>query len=148
MADVKHMGVREFVEQGYLQEVNRCVLHPAGLALEATTFEKPVTLVALTEKHRHLLRTFAVGLPAALGEGLLEALDAPIAAGEEVLSGVWDCREDPEGIGFAPQIMAAAAEKVARVTAEYERHRQARQKLFEQQPGRVGQPVIQPLPAP
>jgi len=31
---IKYMDVREFVEGGFLQEVNRRVLHPAGLALE------------------------------------------------------------------------------------------------------------------
>lgn len=29
------MSIREFRELGFLQEVNRCFLHPLGLALEA-----------------------------------------------------------------------------------------------------------------
>jgi len=32
--DVKKMSVKEFREQGYLQELNRRFLHPLGLALE------------------------------------------------------------------------------------------------------------------
>lgn len=31
---IKRMSVKEFREQGYLQEVNRQFLHPRGLALE------------------------------------------------------------------------------------------------------------------
>lgn len=31
---VNKMDIREFVDQGYLQELNRCFLHPLGLALE------------------------------------------------------------------------------------------------------------------
>lgn len=34
MSDVKKMTVKEFREQGYLQELNRQLLHPLGLALE------------------------------------------------------------------------------------------------------------------
>lgn len=34
MAEPKRMTVKEFREQGYLQEVNRLFLHPLGLALE------------------------------------------------------------------------------------------------------------------
>ena len=32
--DIKHIDIKEFRELGYLQEVNRCFLHPLGLALE------------------------------------------------------------------------------------------------------------------
>jgi hypothetical protein len=34
MAEIKTMSVKEFREQGYLQELNRRILHPLGLALE------------------------------------------------------------------------------------------------------------------
>lgn len=37
VADVTdYMTIGEFIDAGYLQEVNRLVLHPAGLALEVT----------------------------------------------------------------------------------------------------------------
>jgi hypothetical protein len=32
----KYIDIKEFREQGYLQEVNRTFLHPLGLALEVT----------------------------------------------------------------------------------------------------------------
>ena len=56
----KYMSVKEFVERGFLQEVNRRILHPCGLAL------------------------------------LVHEWD-----GEFEFAGVWDARDDPEGIIFA-----------------------------------------------
>jgi len=53
------MSVQEFRELGLLQEINRRVLHPCGLAIE---------VVIDTE------------------------------TGEETFGGVWDFRDDPEGL--------------------------------------------------
>ena len=39
MDEIKKMSVKEFREEGYLQELNRCFLHPLGLALEVITHE-------------------------------------------------------------------------------------------------------------
>lgn len=36
---MKYLPIKEFVEAGYLQEVNRLFLHPLGLALEVTVDE-------------------------------------------------------------------------------------------------------------
>lgn len=60
MNERKYMDIEEFVNEGYLQELNRLVLHPCGLALEVTIDEN--------ENYK--------------------------------LSGVWDYRDDPEGIYF------------------------------------------------
>ena len=57
---MKYMSIRDFIELGYLQEVNRQLLHPLGLALEVTQEDD----------------------------------------GAARLSGVWDCRDDLEGIVF------------------------------------------------
>ena len=59
MSDLKRMSVQEFRELGLLQEINRRVLHPCGLAIE---------VVIDTE------------------------------TGEETFGGVWDFRDDPEGL--------------------------------------------------
>ena len=61
MAERKYMPIQEFVERGFLQEINRRLLHPCGLALEVVYEEW----------------------------------------GEMHLGGVWDARDDPEGIIFA-----------------------------------------------
>lgn len=39
MTDIKYMSVKEFRELGYLQELNRLLLHPLGLALEVVLQE-------------------------------------------------------------------------------------------------------------
>jgi len=57
--DIKRMDVKDFREQGYLQELNRRFLHPLGLALEV------------------------------ISEG-----------GKEKLGGIWDYRDDEEGIHY------------------------------------------------
>lgn len=38
-AEVKRMSIKEFRELGYIQEINRLMLHPMGLALEVTIEE-------------------------------------------------------------------------------------------------------------
>jgi len=60
MSQIKRMDIKEFREQGYLQEVNRQFFHPLGLALEVSIDEN----------------------------------------GNEVLGGIWDYREDDDGIYY------------------------------------------------
>ena len=57
---MKRIGIKEFKEEGYLQEANRRFFHPLGLALEV-----------IIDKD-----------------------------GGVVLGGIWDSRDDPEGILF------------------------------------------------
>jgi hypothetical protein len=59
--DIKRIPLKEFRELGFIQEINRRVLHPCGLALE---------VILDTE------------------------------TGEEKFGGVWDYRDDPEGMAF------------------------------------------------
>ncbi len=60
---MKYMEIKEFVEKGFLQEVNRQFFHPLGLALAVEVIET--------------------------------------VHGTCMLSGIWDCRNDPEGMVFA-----------------------------------------------
>ena len=60
MKDIKYINIKEFRQQGYLQELNRQFLHPLGLALEVKIDEN----------------------------------------GNETLGGIWDYRDDPEGIAY------------------------------------------------
>lgn len=39
MAEIKRMSVKDFREEGYLQELNRQFLHPLGLAIEVVVNE-------------------------------------------------------------------------------------------------------------
>lgn len=65
MSEVKRMNIAEFVDEGYLQELNRRFLHPLGLALEVVVDEN--------------LRPTHFG-------------------------GVWDSRDDPEGIVYGDNL--------------------------------------------
>lgn len=49
--------------------------------------------------------------------------------GSVTLGGIWDYRDDPEGIIFDP-VTAEMREKRDRVAAEHERHREARLRLL------------------
>lgn len=66
---VTRMPIAEFRAAGYLQEINRQLLHRLGLALEVTIDD---------------------------------------TTGEEHISGVWDCRDDPEGICFGDGMIDAS----------------------------------------
>lgn len=80
---INYISIRQFVEQGYLQEVNRQFLHPLGLALEVK-----------------------------VGEGTPDELPP------YELGGVWDYRDDPEGMRFADNTMEF--DKYERVRREQE----------------------------
>jgi len=58
---INYMSIKEFREEGYLQEANRRFFHPLGLALEVTRDRD----------------------------------------GNYLLTGIWDYRDDPEGIIYS-----------------------------------------------
>lgn len=86
--NVKRMDIKEFREIGFLQEVNRCFLHPLGLALEVFQNED----------------------------------------GTESLGGIWDYRDDPEGMIFSAGVIDR--DKVSRVLEERMKHLYHRMKMF------------------
>lgn len=92
---IKHMPIKEFRAFGWLQEINRRMLHPAGLAMSVRVDDK----------------------------------------GNETLDGVWDYRDDPEGIYYlkdtADPLLAREVDKAI------ESHYDKRVELF----GDVIQPV-------
>lgn len=71
--EVKRIDIKEFRALGFLQEINRLVLHPCGLALEV-----------IVDKE----------------------------TGEERLGGVWDYRDDPEGMAYGEGPSEELAENV------------------------------------
>ncbi len=64
--EIKRIPIKEFRELGFIQEINRRLLHPCGLALEV-----------ILDKE----------------------------TGEETLGGVWDYRDDPEGMAFGEGVI-------------------------------------------
>ncbi|MHA2063306.1 MAG: hypothetical protein ACXABY_02875 [Candidatus Thorarchaeota archaeon] len=90
--NIKRIDIKAFVEEGYLQELNRQFLHPLGLALEV-----------VIEKD-----------------------------GTYHLGGVWDCRDDREGILYTDKTMAkpAALKKAQNVFCEMLEKAAAREEQF------------------
>ncbi len=86
MSETKYIDPIEFVEKGYLQEVNRRFLHILGLALEVYVDDD----------------------------------------GKAVISGIWDWRDDSEGIVFED----VDTEKVLAVQEELDAKIEARQASF------------------
>lgn len=84
------MSVDEFQKLGLLQEINRLLLHPMGLALEVLVDE----------------------------------------GGEAIrFGGVWDYRDDPEGLAFGNST-PASVEKARRVEEMFEAKRKERERVF------------------
>lgn len=82
---MKRIPIEEFLEFGYLHELNRQFLHPLGLALEVVVEDD----------------------------------------GTHRLGGVWDVRDDPEGLCFSDETLDP--EKARRVAEEQHSRREARE---------------------
>ena len=63
---IKRISIKEFRKLGFIQEINRRLLHPCGLALEVIVEED----------------------------------------GTECLGGVWDYRDDPEGMYYGDNVLS------------------------------------------
>jgi hypothetical protein len=94
--DIKRMDIKEFRELGFIQEINRRLLHPCGLALE-----------------------------------VIVDLDT----GATSLGGVWDYRDDPEGMAFGEDVLDV--EKAKSVEELYHSKDEVRNENF----GWVTQPI-------
>lgn len=103
------MDPAEFREEGYLQEVNRRFFHPLGLAVEML-FDGPkgsgYAIVPISDLD--YMRSLVVIAGAEDPEDerdlpkLLERIDRALEnSNRAILSGVWDSRDDPEGVNFA-----------------------------------------------
>jgi hypothetical protein len=104
--EVKRIDIAEFRERGYLQEVNRLMLHPLGLALEVVIDD---------------CKFCAASGRIDGGKNHCEHCDG--RGKTERLGGVWDYRDDPEGMLYAgvPGSMIDA-DKIERGSAELTAH--------------------------
>lgn len=122
--DVKYLPVEEFQNLGYVQEVNRLFLHPRGLALAvASPWTREAVQKELAEK----------GIQ--FGDDAIDCIMTFISATGmtgKTLAGVWDYREDPEGIVFADGLLddQDSLDKAERVQAEFNVHAEARVALY------------------
>lgn len=90
--DIKYMNIEEFLDEGYLQEVNRRFFHPLGLALE---------------------------------------VDYNID-GKAFLSGIWDCRDDKEGIVYSEsiEILEVFKERIKKFDKQFEKRLKDRKEIL------------------
>lgn len=116
------MSIAEFREAGYLQEANRLFFHPLGLALEVVT--EPCGCDGGLVEKGPAGATYSAPCDRCRGGGTVERL-----------GGVWDYREDPEGIVFGDDMIDPA--KVLVVETEMLKHAETREELL----GAVIQPV-------
>lgn len=114
MTDIKRIPIEEFRANGYLQEVNRRCLHPVGMALEATIVE-PEGWSDDNQRVKALADAIAEDNGWDAEDDYAEALDQAVFTfntiyppGSQHLSGVWDYRDDPEGMLFDPQMVKQA----------------------------------------
>lgn len=83
--NINRIPIKEFRSLGFIQEINRKLLHPCGLALEV-----------IVDKE----------------------------TGDEKLGGVWDYRDDPEGMLFADGVISREkAESVEKLWRSKEAYR-------------------------
>lgn len=100
MSEVKRIPIKEFRKLGCLQEINRRLLHPCGLALEVVI--DPET-------------------------------------GEETLGGVWDYRDDPEGMLYSEEMLSS--EKGLEKTKNFQRLFESKKEYREENFGYFIQPA-------
>jgi hypothetical protein len=107
MSDIRRIDIREFRELGWVHEINRLLLHPAGLALEVETISCAACNGNGKRGDKH------------------ERCETCGATGQvEILGGVWDYRDDPEGMLFGDDLLSA--EKAKRIATLLEERRAAR----------------------
>ena len=87
-----YMDIAAFKDLGHVQELNRLFLHPLGLALEVKRESLP-WYARLWLRFRRLLARLA-------HRPVQEADDETGEWGPWTLGGIWDYRDDPEGVTF------------------------------------------------
>lgn len=122
MYDGPYLDIAEFRESGLLHEVNRLILHPLGLALSVKTGPGAVRMTKEEIEHLRLIAE----LPALDSEAKSFLRDLAIRAltSGERLAGIWDNREDPEGIEYGEDLLSE--ERVRSVVELWDRRQPAR----------------------
>lgn len=145
MGDVKYLEIAELRRLGFLQEANRQFFHPHGLALEVRSvtsdwtdeeiarspwMQEQVEKIAGALEDRWIGFALDGGLKPEGWEKMAVAVCRSLwPQGSRHLSGVWDYRDDPEGIvyGSDPE---GKLESAQRAVEERERHWAVRCRLF------------------
>lgn len=92
--EIKYLDIAAFRDEGYLQEANRQFFHVLGLALEwAGGLDR--------EAVERLLANAGIQFGRDAVDNCM-ALVRVLGLDKPRLSGVWDYRDDPEGINYGP----------------------------------------------
>lgn len=136
---IKYMDLTEFREKGFLQEANRQFFHPLGLALEWDTGWTKEGLEQFVRRQINLARERQGREPAApdspLKFGVIDAIwdfIQKVGLDKPRLTGVWDYRDDPEGMQFGWDHMDTdeVIQRWINVSEEFTKHVPARRALF------------------
>lgn len=128
--DINYITIDEFQAEGYLHELNRQFLHPLGLALEVRQgWTRKDVEKALDE----------AGIQ--FGSDAVDSCMTMIRVlglDKRHLGGVWDYRDDPEGMVYGEDLLNA--EKADRIATRWDERMAARVDLL----GYMVQPVDKP----
>ena len=132
----KKMSVKEFREEGYLQEVNRRVLHRAGLALEVLALDIESSTKEVNKEVEKMKKSLEEtdDFNDYQKDILRQFLE--FAEDGEVFGKVWDYRDDEEGMCFG-DIDNTNIKKAKRVKKEMKSKDDTRTERF----GFVTQPL-------
>jgi hypothetical protein len=130
MSEIKRIDIAEFRAEGYMQEINRRLLHPLGLALEVTSVDAEgwtENTWRVQDAARRMLSNpepdpavFAMAC-----DTVIRVLNALYPPGSQHLSGCWDYRGDAEGIYYEGFDLEEKAQNVDRLLSERAPARQA-----------------------
>lgn len=134
----KRIDISEFRELGFLQEANRLFFHPLGLALETVQDECGVCRGG---------RSINDPVEEEMGAKIPDKIPCPECGGSgtvERLGGIWDYRDDPEGMTFG-EGYGLDPDKAAYVDAERGNHAAHRFELLKLDELPVFHWAVQPL---
>lgn len=104
MAESRQLDINTFIAEGYLQEVNRRVLHPCGLALRVGVVNGPwqddePEVDPNVRKIADALSLYIEDDVEATAAAY-DVMNALHPVGSAYLHSIWDYRDDPEGVIF------------------------------------------------
>lgn len=114
--DINYIDIIEFQDEGYLHELNRRFLHPLGLALE-------IRQGWTREDVEELLKEKGVQFGHDAVDNCMTIVHH-LGLDEKHLGGVWDYRDDPDGMNYGDDLLNET--KAARIAAIEEGRKKAR----------------------
>lgn len=108
---IRYLPIETFAEDGYLHEINRRLLHPLGLALEwrggydRTAVVRMITNLIESGQSEAGRKAWMAGHLSDVQEVVWEVIQL-LRLDRTHLSGVWDYRDDPEGMSYGDDTLS------------------------------------------